>query len=93
MTDALHSTGGPQEERRNFGDDPVAYYRAHYDGLTRGELRQRDRSLYQVLWKSGLLTIGSVGALVLAGLASPAVADGGDGHGGHHGNMVTVTDR
>src|SRR4051812_33488441 len=48
------------------------------------------------LWKSGLITIGSAGALVLAGLSAPVAASGdgdGGGHGGHRGNMITVSDR
>ena len=31
---------------RDFGDDPIAYYSEHYDGLTRGELSKKDPSLY-----------------------------------------------
>ena len=42
------------------------------------------------LWKSGLLAVASAGALVLAGLAAPAVASG---DGGHRGNVITVADR
>src|SRR4051794_35296572 len=45
------------------------------------------------LWKSGLVTVASAGALVLAGLSAPAGASDGDGHGDHRGNMVTVADR
>src|SRR3954470_8180843 len=45
------------------------------------------------LWTSGLLTAASAGALVLAGLSAPATADGGDGHGAQHTNMITVSDR
>src|SRR4051812_26558726 len=44
------------------------------------------------LWKSGLATVASAGALVLAGLAAPAGASD-EGHGDHHGNMITVVDR
>src|ERR1700722_2937046 len=44
-----------QGYRKNFGSDPLTYYRKHYEGLTRGELRRRDSSLYQRLWWEGLL--------------------------------------
>ena len=42
-------------KRRDFGKDPVAYYEEHYSGLARGQLHKEDRSLYNRLWKDGLL--------------------------------------
>lgn len=42
-------------EQRDFGDDPVTYYKEHYAGLTRGKLQKEDRSLYNRLWRDGLL--------------------------------------
>jgi len=40
--------------RRVIGD-PLIYYKKHYRGLTRGELREKDASLYTQLWRDGLL--------------------------------------
>lgn len=40
---------------RDFGDDPVAYYKKHYDGLTRGQLHDEDRTFYDRLGTEGLL--------------------------------------
>lgn len=40
---------------RDLGDDPIAYYTEHHDGLTRGQLRKEDPSLYQRLRRDGLL--------------------------------------
>ena len=44
-----------QQEHRDFGTDPMAYYQEHYVGLTRGQLRQQDHSLYERLRREGLL--------------------------------------
>jgi len=38
-----------------FGEDPVAYYHAYYEGLTRGELIKAEAALYQKLKADGLL--------------------------------------
>jgi hypothetical protein len=54
MTEISEPTG-PRADRRNFGDDPVCYYREHYEGVTRGQLRKRDPSLYERLRREGLL--------------------------------------
>jgi len=35
-------------------DDALAYYHEHYEGVTRGQLEQRDRRLYQRLCRDGL---------------------------------------
>ena len=41
--------------KRDFGDDPVAYYQEHYDGLIRGQLKKEDPSLYNRLREDRLL--------------------------------------
>jgi len=43
------------QEHREFGDNPVGYYRKHYDSLTRGQLKKKDPGLYARLWMDGLL--------------------------------------
>ena len=35
--------------------NPIDFYKEHHAGLTRGQLRERDPSLYQRLRKDGLL--------------------------------------
>ena len=45
----------PLLPRMDFGEDPVAYYQEHYNGVTRGELQKQNRSLYNRLRKDGLL--------------------------------------
>lgn len=47
-------SGRSEAPRRRFGD-PLASYVGHYRGLTRGELRRRDPSLYERLKQGGLL--------------------------------------
>ena len=47
--------GRRRTEVSRFGNDPVAYYQEHYAGLTRGQLQKQELSLYQRLWKDGLL--------------------------------------
>ena len=43
------------EHPSKYGDDPVAYYHEHYQGMTRGELHKKDSGLYQILWRGKLL--------------------------------------
>lgn len=38
-----------------FGGDPLAYYRQHYAGLTRGQVRDQEPGLYKKLRLAGLL--------------------------------------
>jgi hypothetical protein len=45
----------PRRHKRDFGKDPLAYYRERFSGLTRGELVKRDQSLYRKLRRAGLL--------------------------------------
>lgn len=45
-----------KKSKRNFGDDPLAYYQEHYAGLTRGQLKKKDQSLYCRLHQDGLLS-------------------------------------
>lgn len=40
--------------KRRCGD-PLAYYAAHYSALTRGQLKQCDRKLYECLRRQGLI--------------------------------------
>ena len=42
-------------EREQKNADPVEFYREYYGGLTRGELAEKDNSLYQKLRRNGLL--------------------------------------
>jgi len=42
-------------ERRDFGEDALAYYHEHYDGLSRGQLQEENESLYIRLRRDGLL--------------------------------------
>ena len=42
-------------EKRDFGNNPIAYYKEHNAGLTRGKLKLIDSSLYRRLRKDGLL--------------------------------------
>lgn len=44
-----------QLQRSPFGDDPVAYYKKHYKGLTRGRLTRKHPGLYKRLRLDGLL--------------------------------------
>ncbi|MBW2997221.1 hypothetical protein KY349_02680 [Candidatus Woesearchaeota archaeon] len=44
-----------QKRSRNFGGDYLAYCLEHHPGITRGELKKKDPSLYQILWKNDLL--------------------------------------
>lgn len=41
--------------KSRFGNNPVAYYKGYYDGLTRTQLQKQDRSLYERLREDGLL--------------------------------------
>ena len=43
------------EHPSKYGDDPVAYYHEHYQGMTRGELHKKDSGLYQRLRRGKLL--------------------------------------
>jgi hypothetical protein len=43
------------KKRSRFGLDALAYYKKHYQGLTRGELSKKDKGLYDRLWRDGLL--------------------------------------
>jgi hypothetical protein len=49
-----HLSSPHQDEPRQI-PDPIGYYVRHYDGLTRGELRKIDPSLFQLLWRNGQL--------------------------------------
>jgi len=40
---------------RDFAEDPLAYYKKHYPGLTRGQLEKENAPLYQRLWRDDLL--------------------------------------
>jgi RHS repeat-associated protein len=42
-------------DRPIFRGDPVGYYKKHYSGLSRGQLRLENRRLYEQLWREGLL--------------------------------------
>ena len=41
---------------RNESDSPIDFYRKHHAGLTRGQLKTQDQSLYKRLRKDGLLS-------------------------------------
>ncbi|MDP3733757.1 MAG: hypothetical protein Q8R37_00880 [Nanoarchaeota archaeon] len=48
-----------KKKKRHFGDDPLVYlfyYQQHYAGLTRGQLKKKDQSLYCRLRRDGLLS-------------------------------------
>jgi hypothetical protein len=47
---------GQKKKPRCFGNDPFAYYQAHYVGVDRSTLSKRDPGLYNRLWKDGTLT-------------------------------------
>lgn len=51
--------------------DPVAYYHAHYPGISRGELQKVNRRLYQRLYYDGLL-----GSVPLASRRTPTPKGG-----------------
>ena len=36
-------------------NDPLDFYKAHYPGLDRGQLRREDKKLYYRLWRDGSL--------------------------------------
>ncbi|MFH1827679.1 MAG: hypothetical protein ABH824_00290 [Nanoarchaeota archaeon] len=36
-------------------ENPLDFFREHHDGLTRGQLKKEDQSLYQRLRRDGLL--------------------------------------
>jgi len=61
MTDRLLSaevaspTSSEKSGRRSFGSDILAYYREHYEGVTREQLNKRDSSLYNRLCRDGLI--------------------------------------
>ena len=44
-----------KREKGRFGADALAYYREHYEGTPRGELKEKDSGLYQRLRSDGLL--------------------------------------
>jgi hypothetical protein len=44
-----HTPAKPYQPRRDYGGDPLAYYREHYPGVTRGELAKKDPLFYNVL--------------------------------------------
>ena len=50
-----HVPTGKRGRPTKHGDNPVAYYTEHHDGLTRGELAKEDPSLYERLRRDGLL--------------------------------------
>ncbi len=50
-----HVPIGKRGRPTKHGDDPVAYYTEHHDGLTRGQLQKEDPSLYLRLRRDGLL--------------------------------------
>jgi len=47
--------GAIKRRSSKFGDDPVKYYKAHYPGMTRKELYNKNLSLYQMLSRKGRL--------------------------------------
>jgi len=46
---------GNRSRASKFGDDPVAYYKKHHPGLTRGQLWAQAPGLYHRLYRDGLL--------------------------------------